>query len=64
MILNVLFSILGVASGGFLAYGGWVCLRHLMSDRTRSLSKKPRVKKTRAKKAHAPSNWPRAARVS
>jgi len=39
-ILNTLFSILGVASGGFLVYGAWLCLRLNMSERARRESKK------------------------
>jgi len=33
-LLSALFPIMGAVSGGFLAYGSWLCLRQLMSDRT------------------------------
>lgn len=32
MILNDLFAIMGLASGGVLVYGGWICMRHLAGD--------------------------------
>lgn len=51
--LNALFWIMGVVSGGFLAYGGWLCLLHLAIDR-----KQPGKAATRER-----ANWPRGARV-
>ncbi|MGB8437618.1 MAG: hypothetical protein WCE38_25515 [Burkholderiales bacterium] len=32
MILNDVFAIMELASGCFLVYGGWICLRHLAGD--------------------------------
>lgn len=32
MILNGVFAIMELASGCFLVYGGWICLRHLAVD--------------------------------
>ena len=32
MILDSLFAFGGLASGGFLAFGGWLCLRNLVDD--------------------------------
>jgi len=32
IILDSLFALGGLASGGFLAFGGWLCLRHVMDD--------------------------------
>jgi hypothetical protein len=31
-ILNGIFAIMELASGCFLVYGGWICLRHLAGD--------------------------------
>jgi hypothetical protein len=53
-ILNAFFSIMGVISGGFLAWGGWLCLRHLAEDRARL-----ELRKTRAR-----VRWPHRARMS
>jgi len=32
MIQDGLFALGGFASGGFLAFGGWLCMRHLFDD--------------------------------
>ena len=36
MLLNGLVSVLQLLGGGFLAYGGWLCLRYLVGERVRS----------------------------
>ncbi len=54
-ILNALFWIMGVVGGGFLAYGGWLCLLHHFSrDR----------KQPQPDNATAASDWPHAAHTS
>jgi threonine/homoserine/homoserine lactone efflux protein len=53
-ILDAFFWIMGVLSGGFLAYGGWLCLLHRSGE-----ARKPRASKVRARQ-----RWPRAARFS
>jgi hypothetical protein len=35
-VLDAVFSIMALISGGFLAWGGWLCLRHLVEDRVRA----------------------------
>jgi len=63
-ILNVLFSIMGVAIAGFLAYVGGLHLRRVARDRTRTLSRKSQADKVRAKRTRARSDWRRAASAS
>jgi threonine/homoserine/homoserine lactone efflux protein len=53
-ILDTFFWIMGVISGGFLAWGGWLCLRDLAEDRARRA----------ARKAQAEAHWPHRARLS
>ena len=36
MLLNGLAWVLQLLSGGFLAYGGWLCLRYLVGERAQS----------------------------
>jgi hypothetical protein len=36
MLLNGLVWVIGLLSVSFLAYGGWLCLRHLASERAQS----------------------------
>jgi hypothetical protein len=52
-ILDAFFWIMGVISGGFLAWGGWLCLRYVAEDRGRI-----ELRKTRAR-----MHWPRRARM-
>lgn len=54
-ILNVLFSLIGVASFGILAYCGWLHLRQLGSTPTR----RPPLRKERTR-----AGWPRVARTA
>jgi hypothetical protein len=53
-ILDGFFWIMGVISGGFLAWGGWRCLRDLAADHARL-----QLRKTRAR-----MHLPRGARLS
>jgi hypothetical protein len=53
-LLDAFPWIMGVISGGFVAWGGWLCLLHLAEDATQS---EPR--KTRAR-----LQWLRRARLS
>jgi len=41
-ILDSVFAFGGLASGGFLAFGGWLCLRHLVGNRGLSRARDPR----------------------
>jgi hypothetical protein len=36
MLLNGLVWVIGLLSGSFLAYGGWLCLRYLVGERAQS----------------------------
>ena len=45
-ILDIFFWLMGVASGGFLAYGAWVCLRHLAAERLRAEQRKVKPETT------------------
>lgn len=36
MLLNGLVWVIGLLSGGFLAYGGWLCLHYLVGERAQS----------------------------
>lgn len=51
--LDAFFWIMGLLSGGFLAWGGWLCLRDLAEDRARQKLRKSRT-----------LHWPRRARLS
>lgn len=53
-ILNALFSVLGTASGGFLAYGAWLCLRLNLSGRRA---------RRESKKTQDDAKWPHAMHV-
>lgn len=36
MLLNGLVWVIGLLSGSFLAYGGWLCVRYLVGARAQS----------------------------
>lgn len=42
MLLNGLVWVMGLLSGGFLAYGGWLCLRYLVGEGAQSRWRKTR----------------------
>lgn len=50
-ILDAFFWFMGVASGGFLAYGAWVSLRHLATERERAERRKIKPETTWGRRA-------------
>ena len=54
MIVDALYLLMSILSGGFLAYGGWLCLSQVISD----------LNQPESAKLWWPSDLQRAARLS